>query len=56
MYEWSFEEKLMVASATLGFIFFIIMYQIKEFFEVQPMNLIMYSILAESIGMMFLVM
>ena len=41
---------LIIISATFNFIFFLLMLQ---FFEVQPMNLIMYSILAESIGMMF---
>ena len=47
---------LIVISATFNFIFFLLMFQIKEFFEVQPMNLIMYSILTESLGMMFYAM
>ena len=34
-----------------GFTFFLFVYRTKELFEVHPMNLIMYSILAESIGM-----
>ena len=32
--DWSSDKMLIVISATLGFIFYIFVYQIKEFFEV----------------------
>ena len=47
---------LIIARSMSGFIFFVFVYRTKELFEVHPMNLIMYSILAESIGMIFFAM
>ena len=41
----------MIAGSATSMIFFIIVYRTKELFEVHPMNMIMYSMFAESFGL-----
>ena len=40
----------MIVSSATSMAFFTIVYRTKELFEVHPMNIIMYSILSESLG------
>ena len=52
-YEWNSSMWffwLCIASGATTMIFFIIVYRTKELFEVHPINIIMYCMLAESFG------